>query len=241
MNTRYDLQQSAQLAEYSIKLANASQQDSSVTSDQITAIMNSYGLSNDMNKLKKALDSWALVANVSAADVEELAKASQKAASVAATTGVDLDQLNAQIATIESVTREAPEQIGNGLKTLYARFSDLKLGGTLDDGVDLGKVTEVLDRIGVAVLDAEGKMRNVGDIMEDMMEIWSDLDQTQKAAVAQTVAGKYQVGRFTALMNSPQLYDEYINASINASGTLDQMNEEFVQSLEGRMNQLQAA
>ena len=203
--------------------------------------MNSYGLSNDMNKLKKALDSWALVANVSAADVEELAKASQKAASVAATTGVDLDQLNAQIATIESVTREAPEQIGNGLKTLYARFSDLKLGGTLDDGVDLGKVTEVLDRIGVAVLDAEGKMRNVGDIMEDMMEIWSDLDQTQKAAVAQTVAGKYQVGRFTALMNSPQLYDEYINASINASGTLDQMNEEFVQSLEGRMNQLQAA
>ena len=117
----YDLQQSAQLAEYSIKLANASQQDSSVTSDQITAIMNSYGLSNDMNKLKKALDSWALVANVSAADVEELAKASQKAASVAATTGVDLDQLNAQIATIESVTREAPEQIGNGLRIIIYR------------------------------------------------------------------------------------------------------------------------
>ena len=112
-----------------------------------------------------------MVANVSAADVEELAKASQKAASTAATTGVSLEQLNAQIATIESVTKEAPEQIGNGLKTLYARFSDLKAGATLEDGVDLGKVTSALQGIGVEVLDAEGKMRSVGDMMEDMMEI----------------------------------------------------------------------
>ena len=112
-----------------------------------------------------------MVANVSAADVEELAKASQKAASTAATVNVSLEQLNAQIATIESVTKEAPEQIGNGLKTLYARFSDLKAGETLEDGVNLGKVTSALQGIGVEVLDAEGKMRGVGDMMEDMMEI----------------------------------------------------------------------
>ena len=79
--------------------------------------------------------------------------------------------MNAQIATIESVTRDAPEQIGNGLKTLYARLSDISLGQTLEDGVDLGKVTGVLDRIGVEVLDQAGQMRNVGDIMEDLMVV----------------------------------------------------------------------
>jgi TP901 family phage tail tape measure protein len=112
-----------------------------------------------------------LVANVSAADVEELAQASQKAASSAATVGVSLDRMNAQIATIKSVTRDAPEQIGNGLKTLYSRMSDISMGATLEDGVDLGKVTGTLNDIGVQVLDEMGKMRNVGDIIEDLMVI----------------------------------------------------------------------
>ena len=236
----FNLDQSSQLAELSTKLANASQQDTATTSDQITAYMNAYGLDKDMNALHGAMDAWAQVANVSAADVAELAQASQKAASTANTVGVSMDQLNGQIAAIESVTREAPEQIGNGLKTLYARFSDLEAGETLEDGISLGKVTSQLEKYGVQVLDGEGQMRGVGDIMEDLMEVWSSLDQTQKAAVAQTVAGKYQLSRFEALMNRSDLYDEYKGASESADGTLDQMNEEFVDSLEGRMNKLQA-
>lgn len=234
----FNLDQSSQLAELSTKLANASQQDTATTSDQITAYMNAYGLDKDMNALHGAMDAWAQVANVSAADVAELAQASQKAASTANTVGVSMDQLNGQIAAIESVTREAPEQIGNGLKTLYARFSDLEAGETLEDGVSLGKVTAQLEKYGVQVLNGEGQMRGVGDIMEDLMEVWSSLDQTQKAAVAQTVAGKYQLSRFEALMNRSDLYDEYKGASESADGTLNQMNEEFVDSLEGRMNKL---
>ena len=236
----FNLDKSQQLAELSTKLANASQQDTSVTSDQITAYMNAYGLDQNMAALSDALDAWAQVANVSAADVAELAQASQKAASTANTVGVSMDQLNAQIATIESVTREAPEQIGNGLKTLYARFSDLEAGDTLEDGVSLGKVTEQLEKYGVEVLDGEGKMRGVGDIMEDLMEVWSSLDQTQKAAVAQTVAGKYQLSRFESLMNRSDLYEQYKSSSENAEGTLDEMNQKYVDSLEGKMKTLQA-
>lgn len=235
----FDLNKSQQLAEMSTKLANASQQDTATTSDQITAYMNAYGLDNNIDKLNAALDSWANVANISAADVGELAEASQKAASAAATLGVSTDQLNAQIATIESVTREAPEQIGNGLKTLYARFSDLSMGKTLDDGVDLGKVTSTLNKIGVQVLDGDGKMRGVGNIMEDLMKVWDSIDATQKAAVGQTLAGKFQLTRFEALMNRSDLYNQYKAGSENANGTLDVMNEKYVDSLQGKLNKLQ--
>lgn len=102
------MEKSTQLAELSIKLANASGQTSDVTADQITAYMNAYGLDSSIENLSKELDSWAEVANVSAADVQELATASQKAASTANTVGVSTEQLSATIATIESVTREAP-------------------------------------------------------------------------------------------------------------------------------------
>lgn len=236
----YNLEQSGQLAGLSIKLANASEQDAATTSDQITALMNAYNLDGNIESLSKALDSWALVANVSAADVEELAKASQKAASSASTVGVSIDQMNAQIATIESVTRDAPEQIGNGLKTLYARFSDIGLGETLEDGVNLGKVTGVLNKIGVEVLDQAGQMRNVGDIMEDLMGVWDNLDQTSKKAAGQAIAGKYQLNRFYALMDNSDMYKEYKAGSENAEGTLDQMTAEYLDSMEGRAAKLQA-
>lgn len=236
----FDLNKSDQLAQLSTKLANASQQDTATTSDQITAYMNAYGLDNNIEKLSSALDSWAEVANVSAADVQELAAASQKAASTANTVGVNMDQLAAQIATIESVTREAPENIGNGLKTIYARFSDIGMGETLDDGVNLGTVTGTLEKVGVSVLGSDGKMREVGSIMEDLMKVWSNIDSTQKNAIATTLAGKYQLARFEALMNRSDMYNEYKGASQNADGTLDVMNEKYINSIEGRMNKLQA-
>lgn len=53
----YDLTQSQELATLSSKLANASQQDTATTSDQITAYMNAYGLSNSIEDLSAALDS----------------------------------------------------------------------------------------------------------------------------------------------------------------------------------------
>lgn len=237
----FDLPQSSALAERSTKLANASQQQTAVTSDQITAMMNAYGIEDDIAAIDKSLNSWAEVANVSAADVKEIAVGFQKAGSTAATVGLSMDQLNAQIAAIESVTREAPENIGNGLKTLYARFADIGMGETLEDGVDLGQVTKTLNDIGVEVLNAEGKMNNVGDIMEDLMDVWQTLDMTQKNAIATTLAGKYQLSRFEALMNRSDLYEEYKNSSENAEDTLDVMNEKYINSLQGRMNQLQAS
>ena len=237
-----DLPEANQLAQLSIKLANASGQTSDVTSDQITAYMNAYGLDNNIQELSKALDSWAEVANVSAADVKELATASQKAASTANTVGVNMDQLAAQIATIESVTKDAPENIGNGLKTIYARFSDISMGETLDDGVNLGQVTGALGQAGINALDSNGKMRDVGDIMEDLMDVWGQMDQTQKAAIATTLAGKYQLSRFEALMNRSDLYEQYKQSAQEGKdkGTLDVMNEKYLDSMEGKLNQLQA-
>lgn len=52
----YDLGQSQELATLSAKLANASQQDTATTSDQITAYMNAYGLENSIEELTQQMD-----------------------------------------------------------------------------------------------------------------------------------------------------------------------------------------
>lgn len=114
------------------------------------------------------------------------------------------------------------------------------MGKTLEDGVDLGQVSETLEKVGVEVLNSEGKMNSVGDIMEDLMAVWSELDTTQKNAIATTLAGKYQLSRFNALMNRSDMYDEFKSASENADGTMDEMNQKYLDSLEGKLKTLQA-
>lgn len=52
----YDLNQSQELATLSAKLANASQQDTATTSDQITAYMNAYGLEGSIEELTQQMD-----------------------------------------------------------------------------------------------------------------------------------------------------------------------------------------
>ena len=175
--------------------------------------------------------------------MEELSVASQKAASVAQTTGVDMEQFAGHIAAIEATTREAPENIGNGLKTLYSRFADIKLGETLEDGVNLGQFSSALKKVGVDVLDASGNMKDVGSILEETMAVWKTLDKTQQNALATTVAGRFQLARFEALMNSQDIYKQAVSVARAEQGTetYDRMQETYRQSLEGRAKALTAS
>lgn len=235
----YGLSDQKTLANYTLMTANVTGQDTAEVSEQMTAIINGFQLS--VEDVGSALDVMAKVANTSAADLEELATAASKVASTANTLGVTQEQLTAQIATIVSVTREAPENVGNALKTIYARFGDLSLGETLEDGTDLGKVSSTLQKIGVQVLDSSGAMRDMGLIMEDLMAVWDTLDTATKQGAAVTLAGKYQYNRLMALMENSDMYEGYYDDAINSAGTLEEMQSEYMESLEGKANALKAS
>ena len=231
--------ESKQYANLSTKLANVSEQNTSVTSDQITAYRNAFQLSYEQTV--EAMDKVANVANNTASNVNELMTASQRAASVAQAVGSSQDSFLAAIATIESVTRQSAEEIGNGLKTIYQRFADIKVSGSTDDGVDYGQYAEALKSVGVDVLDVAGKFKGMDQILSELQDVWSGLDDTMKIAVGEKVAGKFQYNRFAALMNNPEYYQKALSATQGANGMMDQMNEYYMEGIEGRLNTLQAA
>lgn len=234
-------EEALKMGEYAVHLANVSEQDSTITSDELTAMKNAFQI--PIEDLGNAVSKWAVIANNAAVSMEELSVASQKAASVAQTTGVDMEQFAGHIAAIEATTREAPENIGNGLKTLYSRFADIKLGETLEDGVNLGQFSSALKKVGVDVLDASGEMKDVGSILEETMAVWKTLDKTQQNALATTVAGRFQLARFEALMNSQDIYKQAVSVARAETGTetYDRMQETYRESLQGRTQALIAS
>lgn len=123
-----------------------------------------------------------------------------RVASAANAMGVDVDQLNAQLATIVSVTRQAPESVGTALRSIYARMTDIESG--MDDETSLGNYTSKMKELGVNVLDAEGKLRNMGEVIEEVGNNWSNLSREQQVALAQTMAGTRQYNNLLSLFEN---------------------------------------
>lgn len=235
----FDQDTSNKLAETTLKMANVTGQDTAAASEQMTSLMNGYNMSVD--ELNSSLDALANVAAKGASDMEELATAESKVAATASTLGVSQNQLAAQISTIISVTRQAPESVGNALKTIYARLGDLQMGDTLEDGVSLGTVSGELEKIGVNVLDVNGEMRDMGSILEDLMAKWQGIGTAQKQALAVQLAGKYQYNNLMTLLENADMYNQQLDIANNSAGTLEKQQDIYMDSLQAKMNALQSS
>lgn len=233
------LKESNSLAELTLKTASVTGQATAEVSEQLTSLMNGYQISVD--NMEASVDKLAKVAAVSASDMEELATAESKVASTANALGVSQDQLVSQLSTIISVTRQAPESVGNAMKTIYARLGDLQLGETLEDGTTLGTIGEALDEVGVNIQTATGDLRDMGDVIEELMGKWQDLDTAQKQALAVKLAGKYQYNNLMALLENSKMYDENLEAAQNSLGTINEQQQIYLDSLEGKLSTMQAA
>ena len=218
------------------KVANVTGQSAQSVSEQLTAVWNGYKV--QASEAELYIDKLSAVAAKTAADLEELSTGMSKVASAANIMGVDVDQLNAQLATIVSVTREAPESIGTALKTVYARMSDIQAG--IDGEVSLDEYTKQMAEMGINVLNAKGQLRDMGEVVEEIGSNWNNLTRAQQVSLAQTVAGTRQYSRMMALFDNWDMYEDAKKTSQESAGTLESQNEIKLDSLEKKLEQLSA-
>lgn len=206
--------------------------------DYLTSVWNGYKVANEEAELY--VDKLAAVADSSASDMSQLAIAMSKVASTASTMGVDVDQLNAQIATVVATTRQAPESVGTAFKTIYTRMNDIKTGAD-EAEISLGRYSGTMASLGFNVLDATGHLRDTGQVMEEIGDRWQDLTREQQIYLAQTMGGQRQVNQLMALFDNWTTYSDLLNISLESEGTLAEKNARYMESLGAKMEQLGAA
>lgn len=222
-------------ANTTLKVANVTGQSGQAVSEQLTAVWNGYKVAAEESELY--IDKLSAVAATTAADLEELSTGMSKVASAANAMGVDVDQLNAQLATIISVTRQAPESVGTALKTIYARMGDIEAGIT-DDGVTLGDYTEKMAEMGVHVLNVKGELRDMGEVIEEVGNNWNNFSREQQIALAQTMAGTRQYNNLIALFDSWEMYEDALDSSKNSAGELQKQQDIYMESTEAYLQKL---
>ena len=222
--------------ETTLKAANVTGQTGRQVSEELTAVWNGYKVTAE--ETEQYVDKLAAVAATTASNLEELSTGMSKVASAANNMGVNVDQLNGMLATIISVTRQAPETAGTALKTIFARMEDLKISGEDEYGVKLGQVSGTLNEVGIQIMDTAGNMRDLGEVIEEVGNKWDGWTRAQQSAIAQSIAGKRQYNNLLALFDNWNMYNKAVATSENSLGTLQKQQDIYMESTEAHLQQL---
>lgn len=226
--------------ETTIKMANVSRQSAEEVSNQMTSVWNNFNKAGDQSTDHFADIMTALGAKT-ASSSSEIAEGLSKFAGIADTVGLSFDYAASALATITATSRESADVVGTSLKTIFSRLEGLKLGETLDDGTELNKYSEALEKIGVNIFDANNELKNMDTILEETGKKWQDLTQDQKMATAQTVAGVRQYNQFITLMDNWDFMQQNLQTSKDAEGTLQEQADIYAESWEAAEKRVRAA
>lgn len=222
-----------------IKMMNVTGQGAEEVSSYMTAIWNNFD--NGTKSLEYYADAITALGAATASSSKEIADGLQKFAAVADTVGLSYEYATAALATVVAETRQSADVVGTSFKTIFARMQGLSLGETLDDGVDLNKYSVALQKIGVDVLDANGNLRTMNDILDALGERWETLTEAQRVATAETVGGVRQYANFMALMNNWSEVQKNITIAATSEGTLQKQADIYANSWEGAKKRVQVS
>lgn len=119
---------------------------------------------------------------------QDLAEALQATSVSANDAGVSMDKLIGYAGTISEVTQASGSEVGNSLKTIFARITQVK-NSALDDGTTLNDVDKSFSNVGVSLKDTSGNFRDIGDVLDDVASKWDSLSNVEQNNIATTVAG----------------------------------------------------
>lgn len=214
--------------------------------NKMTAALRGFNMELNETSTQRVADVYSELAAITASDVNEISEAMTKTASIANSAGMEFETTAAFLSQIIETTRESAETAGTALKTVIARFQELKkdpaeIGEVDGEVVDANKIETALRSVGVALRDANGQFRDLDDVFLELASKWNTLDTNTQRYVATIAAGSRQQSRFIAMMQDYNRTQELVSAANTSAGASNAQFEKTMDSLESKLNQLKNA
>lgn len=234
-----DTAQALELTTDTMKLATIAGNDYSIATQEMTAALRGFKM--EMDEGGHVSDVYSELAAHAAASVDDIAQAMSRTASIANSAGMSFENTSAFLTQMIETTQESAENIGTSMKTIIARFTELKenIAGTADsefDDLDFNKVDKALKTVGVALKDTTGQFRNLDDVFLELSGKWASLDRNTQRYIATVAAGSRQQSRFIALMDNYDRTIELINTAADSEGKADEQFSKAADTFEFKLN-----
>lgn len=203
-----------------MSLAAASGEDLAMTSDIVTDSLTAFGKGADY--AQQYVDILAQTATNSNTNVRMMGETFKYAAPLAGAMGFSVEDTAVAIGLMANAGIKG-SQAGTTLRRMFSAMT-----GPIDiAGKNLGKVT-------VETTNADGSMRDLSDILDDLRGAFSELTESEKTNAAESIAGKYAMSGFLAVMNATEEdANKLAEAVNNASGAAKTMADTRLDNLAG--------
>lgn len=208
-------QQLNKMTEEVAKFAIATDTASDVASNMVSNTVNAFKL--PATEVPKLLDAITAASNYSSADVADLGEALSKCSAAASGMNQNVYDTSAALAVLANAGVKGSEA-GTGLSNIFERMAN-------------PKNAENLTNIGVAVFDAEGKMRSLVDIATDFDEKTKNMTGAEKQYIALQAFGDVGGRAFTKLAGNAEAFKKQQQQITDSQGAMNQAYEEMNQSL----------
>ena len=229
-----------------LKMAKIAGLDAASATDKMTAALRGFNMELNETSAQRVADVYSELAAITAADTKEIANAMTKTASIASSAGMEFETTAAFLSQIIETTRESAETAGTAMKTVIARFQELKkdpseIGEVEGEIVDANKIETALRSVGVALRDSTGQFRDLDDVFLELASKWETLDTNTQRYIATIAAGSRQQSRFIAMMSNYGRTQELVAAANNSAGASNKQFEKTMDSLEAKVAKLENA
>lgn len=234
-----DTAEALELTTDTMKLATIAGNDYSTATQEMTAALRGFKM--EMDEGGHVSDVYSELAAHAAASVDDIAQAMSRTASIANSAGMSFENTSAFLTQMIETTQESAENIGTSMKTIIARFTELKknIAGTAEsefDDLEMNKVQTALKAVGISLTDAQHQFRDLDDVFLELSEKWSTLDRNTQRYIATVAAGSRQQSRFIALMDNYERTAELIDIAADSEGKADEQFAKAADTIEFKLN-----
>ena len=230
-----------------MKMARIAGMDAADATQAMTAALRGFNMEINETSATRVNDVYSKLAAITAADTEQIATAMSKTASIAASANMEFETTSALLAQIIETTQEAPETAGTAMKTIIARFTEVKklfgegmLSGEDEEGevIEINKIDAALRTVGISLTDFLKGEKGIDDIFLELASKWNTLDLATQRYIATTAAGSRQQSRFIAMMSNYDRTMELVTAANNSAGASQEQFDKTLDSMEAKLQKL---
>ena len=234
----YDTADAQELVRASTILSRLALIDNAEATEYLTSALKGYKL--EAQDAMGIIDQMTSIDLKSATSASDLAEAMSRTANMARTTGFEMNELLGVIATVSEVTQNSASTIGNSVKTILSRMSNVKAG--LDDfeGEALNDVEKTLNRVGIALRDNQGNWYDFYNVLDEVASRWDEFSDIQKSQITTALGGTRQRENVLVALENWDLVKEYAETGANSAGTAMEKYGIVLESVETKQAQLTA-
>ena len=243
----YAISEASALAETSNIYKNVSDADIDTATEHMVSSVQAWKSEfndNVVETAKEVADKYNKIGNEYAISSADIGEAMEESAASLKAAGNSLNE-SLGILTAGNLIQQDASTTASAIKILGLRIRGAKadldeLGESTDDLADsTSKMREELKALtGVDIMLDENTFKSTAQIIKEIGANWDKMTDVSRAAALEKLAGKNRASTVAGLIENYQTIDDVIKSAENASGSALEENEKYLDSIDGKLEQL---